>query len=542
MSVNFNNFDGRIVAKGTYAIEFNTQNDLISLADYHISKMVREFILSSFCDFKSLENERENLNSRNINDENYFNYVKDIMLKHSKLFRKRLIDLKNDLRKLHAIDNNSFSDEHDFIEHIEKIWQICEIFHINTTKNLSLETSKWFQECGKKLDKSYAIKLLINDFNWDIIYSFILNGRLTEAWELLQVHKTIKNINNSRSNSNSNSNGSVSDYRILDYIKEILFDHPYSDLVSNGLDDLSEEELLEIENGTLALKFHKWQAKVTKVFDSSSSILSKIPELDNVFQILLGRSDVSYNCCINDKSNDNWLIYSLSLLLYVYPPPLSKVSICRIVEDAMNKMMKSKDLSEDEKQTLVNENDAFKGIMDGNIAQILGRVYEMGSRSNGKDISLAVFVTTGHLTHILLHGADMTDFLEPFPNAPFQTAFSEEVLLEVAQKLNDYDYPVDIVLGYLLACKKEGINVARVLLPRRYVTSDEDTIALSTILRKLELNVEAKVVEVSRGTWWLQQSRNHYDYSNHSGGVVKALYFYQLADDSSRSIALLDRK
>jgi hypothetical protein len=537
MLVNFNNnkSDGRLAAKGKYAIDFNSQNELISSTS--ISKIVREFILSSFCDFKSLENERENVkSSRYMEDEN--NYNKDIMLKHSKLFRKRLTVLLYHLSHLNVLKNSHF-EEYDLIQEIEKIWQLCEIFHINTTKNLSLEISKWFQECGLTLDKDESMQLLssnnINDFNWDVIYQFILNGKIKDVWEILQVHPTIRKINNSR----SNSNGSVSDNRILDYIKEILFDHPFSDFVSNGLDSLSDEELIEIDNGLLSLKFNKWQSKVRKVFDlSETSILSKIPQLENMFHILLGHVDVIHNCCNND-----WMVYSLSLLLYVYPPPLTKANICRIVEDSMTKMMGSMDdLPEDERDGLINRNEAMRGVMMGDIAQILRRVYEMGSSSNGTDISLAIFLTTGHLTHILLHGGDMSDFLEPFPNAPFETSFPEEVLLEVAQKLNDYDYPIDVVLGYLLACKKEGKNVARVLLSRRYVTSDEDAIALSSILRKLGMDIEAKVVEVSRGTWWLQQSRIDGGFLNHSAGVVKALYFYQLAGDSSRSISLLDRK
>jgi hypothetical protein len=125
---------------------------------------------------------------------------------------------------------------------------------------------------------------------------------------------------------------------------------------------------------------------------------------------------------------------------------------------------------------------------------------------------------------------------------PNEASFVEELFLEASQRLNELDFPVDVVVGYLHACPRRGVEYARVLLPKRLMGSDGATVAVSAALRTLGLTVEARAVEAARGSWWLQ-SPGRVDESNEGSGarVVKALRFFQLAGDQQRSEALLDR-
>ena len=80
-------------------------------------------------------------------------------------------------------------------------------------------------------------------------------------------------------------------------------------------------------------------------------------------------------------------------------------------------------------------------------------------------------------------------------------------------------------------CPVRGINYARSLLSRRKPLSDSETHVLARSLRSLSLDLEARVVEAARGTWWLRHHHN----------AVKAAYFYRLSGDTARLEGLLER-
>ena len=62
-----------------------------------------------------------------------------------------------------------------------------------------------------------------------------------------------------------------------------------------------------------------------------------------------------------------------------------------------------------------------------------------------------------------------------------------------------------MVAGYLRVCTLKGVEYARVLLPERRIHNDQTVHSISHILRTFGLEVEARVLEASRGTWWLQR-------------------------------------
>ena len=126
---------------------------------------------------------------------------------------------------------------------------------------------------------------------------------------------------------------------------------------------------------------------------------------------------------------------------------------------------------------------------------------------------------------------------------PNETSFMEEMFLESVQRLNALEFPLDVVVGYLRACPRAGVEYARVLLPRRPMLDDTTVCTISSALRTMGLNLEASAVEIARGSWWLQNNRGQdNDPSVPTGrAVVKALRFFQLGGDLQRSNALMDR-
>ena len=169
------------------------------------------------------------------------------------------------------------------------------------------------------------------------------------------------------------------------------------------------------------------------------------------------------------------------------------------------------------------------------IAQLLGEqstslVVSNDSSSSSSSSSSSQPSTTDFTTRIREH-------------MPNETSFMEELFLESAQRLNALEFPLDVVVGYLRACPRAGVEYARVLLPRRPMLDDTTVCTISAALRTLGLNLEASAVEVARGSWWLQTYKGQLNDPSIPTGraVVKALRFFQLGDDLQRSHALLDR-
>ena len=71
----------------------------------------------------------------------------------------------------------------------------------------------------------------------------------------------------------------------------------------------------------------------------------------------------------------------------------------------------------------------------------------------------------------------------------------------------------------------------RSLLPRKCIYSDKEALQLSAALRRLGLDGEARTVEISRGTWWIQTQRN----------TAKAMFFFCRANDMSRVASLCEK-
>jgi hypothetical protein len=106
----------------------------------------------------------------------------------------------------------------------------------------------------------------------------------------------------------------------------------------------------------------------------------------------------------------------------------------------------------------------------------------------------------------------------------------EELLIQSAGLLDSIDSPLEIVVGYCMACPTRGLDLANAYAVRRRPSSDDELFTLCALLDGLGLGVSSRVLISSRGTWWLKRCGNR----------CKALHLYLLAGDYTRCAALME--
>lgn len=132
-----------------------------------------------------------------------------------------------------------------------------------------------------------------NDYNkgyWDVIYALVLEGRLTDAWELISLHSEIIDIISNKEVINSSVAGLESDRRVLQSIYNILNTHPYIHLIAlagNINDDGQQSNIPP----NIALEFKDWQDKVTYILQGLSPLFARISGLNTLLLTLLGDKD-----------------------------------------------------------------------------------------------------------------------------------------------------------------------------------------------------------------------------------------------------------
>lgn len=509
------------------AIQFSTYENSNSIyeddndgkpKDDALKLAVRLFAFSSYRIFKKLAEEAVDHSSIFTSSQQLREKLVILYLDLAAIYTQLGDDPSNtsDLQKQVYMDG--IEKAYQMIRDMENSWHICEIFHLNPTKALSLEMCKWLDDCGENLnfDENYKIlksmkpKPETNERYWSLFYQLCLRGHLDEAISLFQIHSIVCSIGSSKKKDTSDEKAMINTFF------EILRAYPR----------FNSDQQLDLRK--VSTDFQNWYERVRKFQLTSAKLISHIPELCTALKILLGDMETLKEYC-----NEKWTNLTLALLLYVYPPPLTKIDLSKIVEEAMNEIGVQHHDEMEKRQRAT-----MKDIMVGNLASALRLSYEMKSSctDNCAFLSVACLLNTAHLTFILAHGAHMHDLLEVKVDSSSDSSFYDELFLELGDSLNFLEYPIDVIVFYFHNCKSKGMEYLRHLLPRRQITSDEDALAISSTLRSLDLIEDARVVEVARGTWWLQFNSNI-----DSNGAIKALYFYQLARDNTRSRAILDR-
>lgn len=170
----------------------------------------------------------------------------------------------------------------------------------------------------------YQMGADINGY-WETVYALILEGRLLDAWEILTLHRELAALIGSNEGYNS-----AADRNVLEGIYDILTTHPYIHLVNalntnNGNNDKS----MNI-SPSITLEFTDWQEKISVILKGNSPLLGRISELNTVLLLLVGDKN-----SLVEKSCGEWTTLGIGLFLYVYPPPLIRSSISKIVESVM---------------------------------------------------------------------------------------------------------------------------------------------------------------------------------------------------------------
>lgn len=163
---------------------------------------------------------------------------------------------------------------------------------------------------------------------WDVVFKLVMQGCLEDAIEVMVMHSEISSafILNS---DDASSSSAFSQYSTLDPAQcRALFDlmlmHPYYDLTDDVSADASRRNQRPI------LSFSVWQAQVKNLLHSQNELLVRIPQLDKVLRILLGEMEE-----LSEMAGSDWILMSLAMLFYVYPPPLTRVNLSQIVNEAV---------------------------------------------------------------------------------------------------------------------------------------------------------------------------------------------------------------
>lgn len=176
----------------------------------------------------------------------------------------------------------------------------------------------------------------VNGF-WECVFALVLEGKLADAWEVISLHREVSDIIASGERNNTDRN-------VLEAIHDVMNSHPYVHLVSQLNTNNDDNESASIPP-SITLEFTDWQEKVSRILQSDSSLLGRIGELSTVLLMLVGDKDT-----LVEQSRGEWTTLGVGLFLYVYPPPLMRANISKIVESVMKMAVQRIDTSPEERQ------------------------------------------------------------------------------------------------------------------------------------------------------------------------------------------------
>lgn len=482
------------------------------------------------------------------------------------LFRNNLrillTELDNEAQKV-ADKVDLIEQQHDRISQLEKHYHLCEISLYHSASFISLEFIKWLKDDVADFSYLDIVQSDNNDNNSfssktskfesevqlatkmtfiELIHKLGLCGMLHEIWNMLIIHPEIFSILNSNSSSQSSYIAG------LNTIQKILSSHPFAEYI------FDQRSFLQIDSEfpgifePLAPSFISWHESVVEFKNSNHPILGRFPFLDDLLDILAGDEHAILEHC------KDWNTYTYAILVFKYPPPLTRIDLHHIITKAIgsfnnkNALNGTNVLPSDERYQEVVCN-----VMQGRIIEILKSMYKLSNEvifdSVHNELRLACLEAVSHLSFTLSLTSStilQEELAKPMATSLNEASFVEELFLELAEFLDMLEYPAEIVAGYLHAslCPLRGKTFASALLSRRCPASDKEALDISNCLRSLDLPSEANAVEISRGTFWLRKSlfmsTLHVASSCASSSAAKAMYFFHRAGDECRVNGLLE--
>lgn len=156
---------------------------------------------------------------------------------------------------------------------------------------------------------------------WPTIYQLAMRGSLDIIYEALQRHSEIALTLQGQKNGRQRFASSL-DRTQCQALLNLFTTHPYLQL----LPKVNDVDLHEVPMDSNALA--DWKQRVASLIESSLTI--KIPELDILFRILLGEQRT-----LGALSSNNWMLLTLSQLLFTYPSIMARSNLCRVVEESI---------------------------------------------------------------------------------------------------------------------------------------------------------------------------------------------------------------
>ena len=179
----------------------------------------------------------------------------------------------------------------------------------------------------RQQEQPELLKYSINDpqsFDyWDVVFKLVMGGDIERAVEFLILHSEIAAtflLSNEGSVSHSGSYRSPFDRSQCVALFDLMMSHPYARLIASADTDSSLD----------ASSFYNWQAKLKGFRQSQTDVLVHIPQLDRLLCILLGEmKDLA------DVADGDWMLLSHAMLLYVCPPPLTRLNLAQVIGEAV---------------------------------------------------------------------------------------------------------------------------------------------------------------------------------------------------------------
>ena len=395
---------------------------------------------------------------------------------------------------------------------------------LNSSKNSLLCSLKWNRLSAVGAPAKYGGNNLQDDY-WTVMYHLALHGDLTMLRDCLYCNDTIKN--------ESNFLAQYDFYNIFD-------NHPFAAFVNNQIG----KDKIDFALNFYVRELERWRSyfrHMLGAFENNHKFNNIIEHLRNICGILCGDENTILRLCRDKIRVDGWVTFVVASLLYQYAIPLNFSQISDIVSHS---------------REICPQNSSDNPAL----GDILTRVFSHTSKKKGDPrevindlLQLASFtpkvyvlspvsklITSFTCTHIVMLLSDECDIIDLHVS---EERLLERLLMDTLLLLSNAGYPLELICAYLhykfLSFDSIEGFVSNVLA-RRYVETDHDVVMFRKLLLDFEnedveqLKAIVRSIEISRGTYWLTKR-------GVPNRLSKAIYFYELAEDNDRVIAILDR-
>ncbi|XP_065898623.1 nuclear pore complex protein Nup85-like [Dysidea avara] len=376
------------------------------------------------------------------------------------------------------------TDQTEMFVLMEMIWHLCEVVFLASLPagyfvGELVEWVCWHSNHADELLKSvseYHPTENHPDY-WTLVYTLVLEGRFTEARELLK----------------NNSNYEYDTRNGFTSMDELLRCVPLNK------DGLSQQELQQY--------WQVWWNEVTQRRNHGDFI--RYPQLQLLSQLMTGDDDKAFQTLMEryPSSCPCWYHMMVGKLLFCYPTIISSdYELLQVAESCLTMYNTSTHTQFD--ATLLT-------VLKGNVIELLS------------SISSAVnnWWFAAHLTHLMFHAGLLQE-----SHHQYGSGLQEFLMLEYGSSLMTHDSLWQLGVHYLSTCPKEGKGYLSLLLERVPLTSKSKALKVLSICHKYDLPSQAlSVCKVMAS----QECGN--------GRLASALYWCTQSKDASLASSIVER-